>query len=388
MEDILLTQKEIEKYNELFEYEMTEIILNLKGKFLNYNGRAVVLKDIKLTEDSFSKDIQFVPLMAEKVDNAIKYVSLANKKTHFIPLKDIKTDIRIENDVQSGLLAEKAVDFVPITNITIKHATQSIPQTFTKVDYTPLDYVVPEIKRIDMPTIGKASDFTPVSDIIIDQKTPDIININRKLRYQFLHNIIIKQNIKYIPDIIINKKYNFLIPNILNDVEFITQKINKNTVYKLLQISAEGKTIKEMPVLNKTLRFISLSITDQVRGVEFDMPYINKELSFELYKNPSKLKINVKTPMVSKAPKFVPAVQINLKKLEVKIPDINKTLTFQALKKQEKIKLDVKNIVLNKLRGYRSFYQDNVQNIVQCIPKMEVNINYLSLNMKKCESKK
>ena len=110
MDNILLTPEEMEKQQELFEYEMTQVILNLKGKFKKYDASNSPIKQneefINALQD---KELLFSPFIGD--DIKVKYT---------MNVHDIQTSLDI-----------KAIDS------TFTGIDCTMPSIVNKADYAP-----------------------------------------------------------------------------------------------------------------------------------------------------------------------------------------------------------------------------------------------------------
>jgi hypothetical protein len=63
MDDILLTKEELEKQREAFDYEMTQVILNLKGTYAKFDRENSPIKDSQeFADEVLGRRLDFEPL--------------------------------------------------------------------------------------------------------------------------------------------------------------------------------------------------------------------------------------------------------------------------------------------------------------------------------------
>lgn len=118
----------IEKNKELFEYEMTEVILKLKGEFASFSGDGTMFEDSKVTDEDLR--MEFHPLQVVKIDKYRGEVP-SIKKFPTVKIKDIV--------INSEGKSEPVIQFDGIEKIQIKDVKKediriSIPKTNYRFD--------------------------------------------------------------------------------------------------------------------------------------------------------------------------------------------------------------------------------------------------------------
>ena len=142
MDDILLTPEEIEKQKELFQYEMTQVILNLKGKYAKYDQSTSPIKGSKeLSDKVLGSQADFVPLPEATPDIEKQNLPSLDKKANYLPLPGSDSDILIAADEYMLASAKETIEFKQYKRREIKLLSCEIPAAKGAAAFTPYDAV-------------------------------------------------------------------------------------------------------------------------------------------------------------------------------------------------------------------------------------------------------
>ena len=155
-----------ERNKELFEYEMTEVLLQLKGEFAKFSGKDLKLETTRFAapEINIQDNIPDIVVEQIKIDTPDTGADLS-RKPFVLPDVDIrKTDI---NYREAPAVSAVVFDKVKISSHKTDHLNAVRPQSIT---IEPVGVRMPEINA-EVPLIGKADD---ISDVTVQIKTVDI----------------------------------------------------------------------------------------------------------------------------------------------------------------------------------------------------------------------
>ena len=155
-----------ERNKELFEYEMTEVLLQLKGEFAKFSGKDLKLETTRFAapEINIQDNIPDIVVEQIKIDTPDIGADLS-RKPFVLPDVDIrKTDI---NYREAPDVSAVVFDKVKISSHKTDHLNAVRPQSIT---IEPVGVRMPEINA-EVPLIGKADD---ISDVTVQIKTVDI----------------------------------------------------------------------------------------------------------------------------------------------------------------------------------------------------------------------
>ena len=155
-----------ERNKELFEYEMTEVLLQLKGEFAKFSGKDLKLETTRFAapEINIQDNIPDIVVEQIKIDTPDIGADLSHKP-FVLPDVDIrKTDI---NYREAPAVSAVVFDKVKISSHKTDHLNAVRPQSIT---IEPVGVRMPEINA-EVPLIGKADD---ISDVTVQIKTVDI----------------------------------------------------------------------------------------------------------------------------------------------------------------------------------------------------------------------
>lgn len=172
MEHKTIENINIERSKELFEYEMTEVLLKLKGEFAVVSGKDTHYRDVAVDAEDLNIDIAVLP----EVEHKPVQLQVPSTDISEIEIEPVKTSSKLKTEFpivpQFDLTMPQRKEYVhvnvrvPATPIT---TSGKIPDVVAKPFYG----AVPEINRINMP-IAVDNNDTLVSVIAVTvPKTSD-----------------------------------------------------------------------------------------------------------------------------------------------------------------------------------------------------------------------
>jgi hypothetical protein len=136
VDNILLTHEEIEKRNELFEYEMTQVILNLKGQYAKYDrNNSPVGENSAWADDVFGKRLDFAPLSDFEFEFKAQEIPPLDCKTSYIPVTDIKSIVKLPGNVPNLIIRKIPARYFRRKKIKPKVFSCAVPKTKVEAGY-------------------------------------------------------------------------------------------------------------------------------------------------------------------------------------------------------------------------------------------------------------
>ena len=263
----------IEKNKELFEYEMTEVILKLKGEFASFSGDGTMFEDSKVTDEDLRMELH--PLQVVKIDKYRGEVP-SIKKFPTVKIKDIV--------INSEGKSEPVIQFDGIEKIQIKDVKK-------------------EDIRISIPKTNYRFDGMNLKDVEIASVEEDVklatIVPNVNTNYAELGDVeIIKRKVS--------------IPKIKYDFKKLQLKLNKCSEIRRTGFKAVPRILLPWDAsLGKVKRFVMPSINypslmvDSVRvgKIRINVPSTSIECKYEKTENRTELyhlKTNVRRPNIGR----------------------------------------------------------------------------------------
>lgn len=119
----------IEKNKELFEYEMTDVILKLKGEFASFSGKGTKYEDNKVAEESLK--LELYPLESVSLEPYKGEVPDA-KKFSPVVLNGVRIELAKIDDLASQVEAIEEIQLSPVPGF--KRICIDVPQTDYQFD--------------------------------------------------------------------------------------------------------------------------------------------------------------------------------------------------------------------------------------------------------------
>jgi hypothetical protein len=408
MDDILLTKEELEKQRELFDYEMTQVILNLEGKYAKFDRNNSPIKDSKeFADEVLGRHLDFEPLSDVEADIKAQNIPSLGSKPDYTPLTDVKPVVGIKaQDVPS---VDKKSTFTPLVNVkpvakikadekeiaaaknTLRYkkhkkpqvvfATCTVPAQKSTVEYTPFaaEITVPvfenemnsglftrrgvkytpitdakaKTKDHVLPRIGGAVEFSPFTDIAIADQAQSIPNIGVSAAYTPNTEIEIKpvSNAR-VPAVSIQyTALNDVVKNLpIHDVP----SLKTTPVYSPMQATTVKKTKKKIPSGTVSPKFVPLKPVE-ITHPDNVMPSANKRVEFMPLTNPVEDLPKIESPKIGKTPDFEPVKISSVTSFTGSVPATKLDVKF-APKKAVKTKMRPIDAIPVELIAPKDFY--------------------------------
>ena len=220
-----------ERNKELFEYEMTEVLLQLKGEFAKFSGKDLKLETTRFAapEINIQDNIPDIVVEQIKIDTPDIGADLSHKP-FVLPDVDIrKTDI---NYREAPAVSAVVFDKVKISSHKTDHLNAVRPQSIT---IEPVGVRMPEINA-EVPLIGKADD---ISDVTVQIKTVDIPET--EVSMHDLGEVSVRKISVAIPDTVINTGYRSADISVSRSAEAVSvPNIPKNADIPAVNVSIDA----------------------------------------------------------------------------------------------------------------------------------------------------
>lgn len=375
----------IEKNKELFEYEMTEVILKLKGEFASFSGDGTMFEDGKVTDEDLRMELH--PLQAVKIDKYRGEVP-SIKKFPTVKIKDIV--------INSTGKSEPVIQFDGIEKIQIKDVKRediriSIPKTnyrFGGVELNNIEIGVADESTKTVLTVPDVNiNYSELSDVEIIKRKVSI----PKTKYDFKE---LQLKIKRCPNI---RRTEFkVVPRIslpwdisVGKVEGVIMPIH-NTPRIAVGLKKEDFAVEiEKPMVTVDMPSVNCSnlIVDEVKvdKIKIDVPstsiackYEKKENKTELYHlETSVRKINIENL------EEVVTHKLDLDVINAVRP---KTIRIEAVSSR-KIIVDVPSTDITTLVTYSSHTIPKKKNVISEMPKVPQIKSYVIAEYKPSQKK-
>lgn len=158
----------IEKNKELFEYEMTEVILKLKGEFASFSGDGTMFEDSKVTDEDLRLELH--PLQEVEIDNYRGEVPSIKK----FPIMKIKEVVINYEGKSAPLIKLNGIKKVQIKDVKKEDIRILIPNANYR--FGGMDLKDIEIGATDEGT----KPVTPIPNVNINYSEPDEVEIIKR----------------------------------------------------------------------------------------------------------------------------------------------------------------------------------------------------------------
>jgi len=341
LENVLLTQEEIEKRNELFEYEMTQVILNLKGKYTSNDNVSSPIKDFELAEGDVDKRLDFIPLSKTEIEMQLQDIPAVCIGAGFTPLADVKPVIRLENDVQNLLLAKHNANFTPLAVTEFKTAAQGVPKTNMNIEFNPVQAAasistqeIPESISINqytpytgmdvaglsvvIPATDISCDYVPVSSDTLEVLAQDIPMANVKAVFAPLSLKAVTESVGVVPAIGKLPAFSPVVPPMDTSMKLKTPAIRNSLEFKPLDVQVEFQDI-ESPAVSS---IADLSPIDMplVNPLGVTIPSMTSIISYIPTKGTVEALLQIDIPHVGDTVEYVPVSDLIVLKTAMPVP--------------------------------------------------------------------
>lgn len=246
MENILLTDEEIKKRNELFAYEMTQVVLNLKGKYENKQVQSPI-KEFESSGKDFNKHLDYLPLNNNEIENQTLTIPDIHSSPVFFPLKEVKALIEYENDIQSVVHVKNQAGFTPLKNISIDTTSPVIPGMDINIEYNLTVDTVENIPAHEVPKPVIYAGYKPIGLMVESPTVKEIPDINAAGTYKpYKNKKVISPPVK-IPSSYASFDFIPQTGDSMTLPEINTPKSDMNIEYKPFKIMLENIAAQEIP---------------------------------------------------------------------------------------------------------------------------------------------
>ena len=362
MDEILLTSEELKERSELFEYEMTQVILNLGGVFTNYDrNNSPIKNNQEFADEVLGRHLDFEPLSDVEFDAEIHDLPSASANVGYVPVSEIKPKAAFGVDKANISSANKRVYYIKNAKAEATIKFCDVPPAKVEAEYAPYTSEKPiseiEINRnLFAHHDNHYNPFTNISRkpvLRAGDKISGKLRVGHKVQYKSLSDI---EKISFSEEI----------PPAYNSVEFlpISDIGIKNKSYTVPKsgISIEKTPITEIsvnPVEKADVKEVSFqytAFTEEPPAPAFKTPYINKGISryipfketavnpvaaadfpavslqYTAQLMPNTEKISLKIPSLKTALEYSVAKHTALKNIETDIPKESKIPEFSPIK--------------------------------------------------------
>lgn len=289
MENKQIALSNVERNKELFEYEMTEVILQLKGEFAKVSGKDMKLDDVQLSAPSIqigakipSVSIENISLdlqEAETIDSdKLVLPEIAITKTSVdcpaVPTVKIAPIGEIQVDkTQLDCPAANAAVAVTLEDVEIVLPNVNAVKSNIKIPQTDADTAI-EVKstsHFDGVSTPEKIDYTP-HDVAIQQIAVDVPNTKSKVNSNLVSvNVDVSVNVPVVPTVAV---YNNVSVNVQKASEMGVDPVTSNQT----QYTATEVEIK-MPVVDVADTSVEINFDAEkadLQDIKIDVPAINK----------------------------------------------------------------------------------------------------------------
>ena len=381
MNEILLTQEELNERSELFEYEMTQVILNLKGKHAKYDRNNSPIKDSqKFAGEILCKHLDFEPLSDVDADIKTQNIPSLNSKADYIAIPDVKSVVEIK--------------------------TQNIPSLDSKTDYAPLTDVKPIVKveadkkkvaaskntlhykKHKKPKIASISCAVPSKKGVVEY-APFAAEITvPALENETNSELFVRRGINYTPiaDTKVKTK-DHILPRIGSAVEFspFTDIVIANQVHFVSNIEAvaaytpnteiEIKPISDTNVSAVSIQYMALTDTIAKLPVH-SIPSLKTTHVFSPLRASKVKKTKKKIPSGAVSPKFAPIKSIEAIHSDITMPNVNKKIEFVPVSNSVDGLPKIENLKIGKTPDFEPIKISSAAGFTGSVPATKLDVKF------------
>ena len=174
MEEKIIEMTDIEKSKELFEYEMTEIILMLKGEFASVSGKELGYIPHEISEESRSELLKLLPKTAlppvelQKVEIPKE---LAAKLAVSAPYAEISAGME---EAAMQIAASRTAD-IQLPDLSLSNCEYTLPDVKVQLQG---GVSLPELQELPQNTVAQ------VTYVLVKQEVPSVMKAPKVVRPQ------------------------------------------------------------------------------------------------------------------------------------------------------------------------------------------------------------
>ncbi len=349
MENTLSTREEIERRKELFEYEMTEVILKLKGKFAKFDREQSPLRDSGLTNSDFICKPEFVPLPIVEVESGKFTVPVVNPQPEFAPLPIV--------EVKSGKFTVPAVspqpEFAPLPIVEVKSGKFTVPAVNPQPEFAPLPIVEVESGKFTVPAVSKQAKYKPFNVTISGAS----VNVPVTLSAVDYSPMVDKKPIKS----------GFKVPAIPRSMDYIAFKG-----------ATPKSSVKAVPHLGEVPAFKPTAVTGISRA-ECSLPDAVGDIGYTPFKNKSDKAMKIDVPAFSSISEYSSFDAPEITGVIADAPTGRPEFSFAPYKKTDAIQTCIEHPVTAIIADYVPRKKTAVVITTKAVPKSKVKVAFSPL---------
>jgi len=376
MENVLLTQEEIDKRNELFRYDMTQVATKLKDEYTKNKKFPSPIDGLDLTEKDIKLNIKFNPPPESELNVQPQNVPLVSVNADFVPLTDVKSAVIYKNNVQGLVNTNTNVDFAPLTDVEISADAIDIPKPTIEIDYKPIQNVKVKLIEHSVPeNIYRADPYVPYTSTDIVSEPVDIPSPDVSLAFVPFVAGAIEVQAQDVPKVEMKAVYTpIAVTPINNTLAQDVPVIKVKALYTPLSLEAVDLKTQDIPQFGALPAFIP--VAPQINtSIDARAPEMNGEFKYKPRKPNAKIR-SVKCPVKVSTPGFKPIDVPVINAIESTIPSINKSFEFVPPKRTETALPRIEAPVLGKIREYKPIKSKKIKATKMSVPNHNLTITY------------
>ena len=160
MEEICLTEEDIVRHKELFEYEMTQVVLALKDKYQNMKHSSSPVRTLGLEAKDIGKHSAFLPLDERKIASKPHDIPVIHFDIEYVPLIDVCVTSIFDEAVHHDMFVDRSVIYIAHHRAS-EIIRQELPNIERYVAYEPMILSGITIEQQEIPNLIEPSDYAP-----------------------------------------------------------------------------------------------------------------------------------------------------------------------------------------------------------------------------------
>jgi hypothetical protein len=349
MEDVLLTNDEIEECKELFEYEMTQVILNLRDKYAADEKIPSPVEHLDITEEDVNKHLDFAPLPGVKAEKRPQDVPLVNFDISYIPMSEVSVD----NDNHAVPNSMVNIDFMPFKDIKVTTEMQGCPDNVIVTPYTP--YVsLYEAEAADVPSSCVSLEYMSVLPGTAEAFSQDMPMVN------------------------INPVYTPIVPvpELSEDAAQDISVVNVNVVYAPIIPAAIEGSVASFPIIEKPPAFTPV-VPEIDTSIKIEIPKSAANMKYKQHKKKLKVK-KIVCPDVHVSSEFNPIDALSINRIDVDVPVKTGVLEYHPLNEPIETLPYINAPKINIGFEFSPMSGVSIDNTTDPVPMQRVNIEYIN----------
>jgi len=384
---------DVEKNKELFEYEMTQVILALKKTHEKNENITSPIKDFEINQGDVDKRPNFTPLPQKELEKQCHDIPDACVGMEYIPLADVKPSIKFENNAQCVSLADNTVSFIPLTEINASVVPIEMPKTEISIEYKS-EVGSADISTHDIPVACVNIEYKATEPVSLDKLNHEVPAINTDIQYtptEFVATSVYKQEV---PKLEVINQYNpytkidaveahFAPPSVVS-LDYVpinsgmTEISEQNIPNATITVPYTPYTMKEferkssdVPQTNTSLVFTSIVQASEIDAI--DTPETKTSINFKPIKVKRKIK-KIKCPTVATAQSYKPISPPYVKPIDVHTSNMSSSFNYEHMKKPDVNIPKIAVPTFSDVFEYKAVNSRVSACVREAIPKHDINI--------------